>query len=293
MSARRSGRYSITPACVYDDARLTNAHRDMLGLLGTYANRDGWAWPDQATLAARIGVTQSAISQRIKTLRDLGYLDVTARRDARGKPIGAMYRLRLDYVLPAGCARVPIEDESDPEAPPEPVLGALIAPGPTLAQLNGHISSANVYISSPNDIENVPMNVPKERIPEATPPAPDVTRKNKVALTVDAIRERGLETTVNARGAQAVKKCGGSPEQIARAYVVADRKRLEGDRWWGSNLALWSVCDRLDALLAEEQHGPTISARGGARPGLPREARPRGGADPRLTDVAAKWNALG
>lgn len=96
-----SGRFSIIPARVYDDPRVTPALLRLLGVLGTYGNKYGYCWPKLATVSERMGnVSKSAISQGLKKLHDFGYLEITPRYDQDGGRSTNMYRILFDTPLP-------------------------------------------------------------------------------------------------------------------------------------------------------------------------------------------------
>jgi biotin operon repressor len=85
-------RFAIFPAAVYDDRRLTPHLRDLLGLLSTYADKSGWCWPAQETLANQLGVTRQAVNQRLAQLVEIGYVETKRRRGSS--------LMRLVYDLP-------------------------------------------------------------------------------------------------------------------------------------------------------------------------------------------------
>ncbi len=96
-----SGRFSIIPASVFDDSRITPTLLRLLGVLGTHGNKHGYCWPKLTTLAGRMGnVSSSAISQNLKKLHDLGYLEITPRYDKDGGRSTNMYRILFDTTPP-------------------------------------------------------------------------------------------------------------------------------------------------------------------------------------------------
>src|SRR5262245_6939876 len=89
-------RFAIVPAAALDDERMTGAALMVLCLLSTYADRQGWCWPHQETMATRLKVQQAAISKQIARLEEWGYIERRRSRD------GTRYRLLYDRHIPSG-----------------------------------------------------------------------------------------------------------------------------------------------------------------------------------------------
>lgn len=83
-------RFAIIPARAFDDARMDSHLRDVLALLSTYADREGWCWPGQETLGNRLGLSRTTVNGYIRRLQQLGYLE------ARRRQAGCLYRLLYD-----------------------------------------------------------------------------------------------------------------------------------------------------------------------------------------------------
>ena len=77
-------RWAKTAARAVFDRRLTALDTRILSAIGTFADRDGIAWPSQGTLATRLGVTRETVCKAIKRLREHGYLDRYRKRTPRG-----------------------------------------------------------------------------------------------------------------------------------------------------------------------------------------------------------------
>lgn len=92
----RSGYFVIVPVAAAEDSRLSPAAFRVLALLSSYADRDGWCWPSQKTLAERLGHTRQAVQQHITQLEALGYLKSERRFGPTGIETSKKYRLVYD-----------------------------------------------------------------------------------------------------------------------------------------------------------------------------------------------------
>ncbi len=95
-----SGRLTIFQAGAVDDPQLGHAAFRVLACLGTYSDKDGWCYPSQATLAARLRITRQAVSKSIQQLAALGYLTIRQQYNADGGKRPSLYRLSLDRLEP-------------------------------------------------------------------------------------------------------------------------------------------------------------------------------------------------
>ena len=125
MSHQSSGRLAIIPARAVDDRALTPALFRVLGALGCYGNRDGWAGLSLALLAERLGITKQTVGASLRDLERLGYLTKTAQFRSDGSQRVNLYRLLLDASLPVDRDRrpqeadLPAEEEPDDGVPPD------------------------------------------------------------------------------------------------------------------------------------------------------------------------------
>lgn len=105
-----NARYSIFAArAVFDVENVTATELRVLAALGTYANDEGWCYPNQTTLAERLKLTRQTISGAIKKLVEKGYVETEVRTaKGRGK-VGYNYRVVLD--LKRGNALPKADDE--------------------------------------------------------------------------------------------------------------------------------------------------------------------------------------
>lgn len=107
----RSGTLSIIQAAAIDDRRMGASALRVLVALGTYADSDGWCWPKQRQLAARIGVTRQAVSRALLELESYGYIEIHRQHDeATGSQIASRYRVVMEFVLADEFRRTPQPD---------------------------------------------------------------------------------------------------------------------------------------------------------------------------------------
>lgn len=89
-------RYSIFAASAVFDERLGANDVRVLAALGTYADNQGWCFPNQGTLAEKIGCTRQTIAAAMGRLVDCGYVEKQTRTTrGRGK-VGYNYRVVID-----------------------------------------------------------------------------------------------------------------------------------------------------------------------------------------------------
>lgn len=107
----RSGTLSILQAAAIDDTRVGASALRMLVALGTYADAEGWCWPKQRQLAARLGVSRQAVSKALRDLAAWGYIEIHEQYDeASGSQIASRYRLVMNVVPASQFRRTPQPD---------------------------------------------------------------------------------------------------------------------------------------------------------------------------------------
>lgn len=91
-----SPRYSITPAAAMKDTRLSLVAKALIGLLGTYTDKNGWCHPKQADLARSLRVSREYVSRTLRTLIQLGYVETRSFTASRRGRVALEYRVRTD-----------------------------------------------------------------------------------------------------------------------------------------------------------------------------------------------------
>jgi hypothetical protein len=113
-------RFGIIPASLFEHD-LGPAEIALIALLSTYADKDGWCWPTQTTLATKLGRSRAWVISCIKKLELAKILQKSAKSHG-------MYKYRIVYDTNVACqptntSRQPANTEQDQEtqkAPPTP-----------------------------------------------------------------------------------------------------------------------------------------------------------------------------
>lgn len=146
---------SIVPAVGMRDKRLSHAQRNLLSILGIYANRNtGWCWPSVTTLANDLGSNQRHVRRHLARLVELGYIE---RYVKSGKSWGTRIiydvgqeSLPFEEVVPPG------QNGPTPRAKMAPPPRAKIAPQnvPMNAPLNESSSEPSSTYESNHEIQS-------------------------------------------------------------------------------------------------------------------------------------------
>jgi len=91
--------YSILPSRIFADARIGGAAIRVMGAVCCHANgRSGLAYPNQMSIAKRLGISQQGVSRQMVTLEKCGYLEKVIKEYAlrsKGRK-GATWRIIYD-----------------------------------------------------------------------------------------------------------------------------------------------------------------------------------------------------
>jgi hypothetical protein len=89
-------KFAVVPIRAITDKSITPTAFRMLALVASYANRNGFTWVGQETLAQVMGITNQAISLHIVALKQAGYIEETAKA-YWGGPTARCSTLRVIY----------------------------------------------------------------------------------------------------------------------------------------------------------------------------------------------------
>lgn len=170
-----SPRYSIAPAAAMKDARLTPCAKALLGLLGTYTDRQGWCHPKQTELALHLGVRREYVSRTIRVLVEIGYVETRSFSASRRGRVALEYRVRTDLpdevVQAAENSRcVPDVIESS-QRPPKPLKEADVRESSHRGRCELTITPDVRESSHRNILKNDPIRTTPKTLPENFPEA--------------------------------------------------------------------------------------------------------------------------
>lgn len=119
MAEQEHGRFSIVPARAYDAGALPDGALRVLGILGTYSDKDGWCFPSQGTLATRAGLERPTVVRNIGILVERGFITKTNRQRPNGSNTSCLYRIIFDSFdsPPLEYVNLPDQKSKEPEAP--------------------------------------------------------------------------------------------------------------------------------------------------------------------------------
>lgn len=90
-------RFAAVPTKAIRDPEVGRAALQVLCELATYASRDGWCEPKQATMAEHLGISRENVNRHLRSLVALGYVEVRPQYRDDGGRRSNRYRVVLDY----------------------------------------------------------------------------------------------------------------------------------------------------------------------------------------------------
>ena len=91
--------FGRVPTKAVMDPGITHAELRVLACIACFANNQGFAWPNQSTIKARIKVGQNTIDKAIKKLKKRGHIEIVSRHRSHPKwrrVMGNVYRIIHD-----------------------------------------------------------------------------------------------------------------------------------------------------------------------------------------------------
>jgi len=89
-------RFSLIPAQAVCDNRLNSRALQVLALLGTYTDKNGWCFPSQSRLADQLGCSRPTINRALNLLVSIGYVQQQHQYSNDGSQTASKYRVLLD-----------------------------------------------------------------------------------------------------------------------------------------------------------------------------------------------------
>lgn len=155
-----SPRYSIAPAAAMKDARLSLSAKALIGLLGTYTDKNGWCHPKQSELAGELGIRRDYVSRLLRTLVQFGYVETRSFSASRRGLVALEYRVKTDLadevVQASENSRCVAGLDDSPNRPPKPLKTAGVYDSPHRGRL-GRESTPVIETS----LRSVSKNDPK------------------------------------------------------------------------------------------------------------------------------------
>lgn len=119
-------KFSIIPGRAAQDRRVTDSIYRTLSALCMYADKDGWCFPAQGTLAEDIGKTRKTVNEHLQLLEAWGYVRSEYRPKENNSPTSKRYQVVYDtftqpmstpdyspYEYPEGYTNDPYNDPSN------------------------------------------------------------------------------------------------------------------------------------------------------------------------------------
>jgi hypothetical protein len=90
-------KFAVIPIRAITDKTITPTAFRILALVASYANRNGFTWVGQETLAQAMGITNQAISLHIVALKQAGLIEETAKAYWGGGPTARCSTMRVIF----------------------------------------------------------------------------------------------------------------------------------------------------------------------------------------------------
>lgn len=196
-----SGRFAVIPIRVLEDERIGMSHLRVLVALGSYCDKNGWARPKSASVAAMVKLSPGRVRTCLAELESFGMVEIHAQFRPDGSQTANHYRVIMDVDAPpidvvAAAAKTPSEIQTPPPKPDTPCLP--MDKTPPVCPKDGHPPSALGADTNERTIGTDHENGPSERPPappaatvEASAPVPQPV--NERPFTADDLVQLGVE----------------------------------------------------------------------------------------------------
>lgn len=208
-------RYSIFAARAVFDTRLPDGAVRVLAALGTYANDEGWCYPNQSTIAERTGIRRETVCRSIKLLVECGYVETETRTASQRGKTGLNYRVKLD---------LPREDvEKKAFENPDVRSGSQREESPMCAEdHNGpDVSVGSQPMCAEDHNGYIAVTTPRER-PQTLQPSAEEEARRKFE---EAEKAKAAVKAKTKRKPAAKSKAKPRAALIAHEWVPSDRTR--------------------------------------------------------------------
>lgn len=135
-----NARFSIIPAWAVVDPRLKGADLRVLGLLGSFTNKEGWCRRSQVKMADELSCGRSTVQASINRLCEIGIVEKRVVESPDGRDSAHWYRVVLDRAVSDALMAAwsdGDDEENDPISPASAVTppATIVAPpaGPGMA----------------------------------------------------------------------------------------------------------------------------------------------------------------
>jgi DNA-binding Lrp family transcriptional regulator len=96
MTEAMESRFAMMPSDAIDDRELTLSDLRVLGVIGYHSGRKRPAWPKQATIAQRLGLSRETVNRSVRRLWRKGYIDIAHQFNEFGGQRESYYFVRTD-----------------------------------------------------------------------------------------------------------------------------------------------------------------------------------------------------
>lgn len=136
-----TGRFSVVPSRAFFDRRLDGTDMLVLGLICSYADRDGWCFPSQSTMSKLLGISKRTVIRHVQKLVDNGYIVSRRRTRENGSSTSNLYRVLYDADTPPEFDSMPEDMPEVPEVPVADEPAKKTAVGVAPAKSNAYVIS--------------------------------------------------------------------------------------------------------------------------------------------------------